>query len=256
MWRLNSMKKNILTIVLIILMAFIPLSIYAENDINSNYKANVVFKYIKEEQKELEGFPEIGCKAAYVADPNTGKVLYEKNAHEVLYPASTTKILTALLAMEKCQMNDTAVVSQHALSLVPAGYSNASLQAGEEHTIKDLLYALLLPSANEAANVLAEHISGSIEEFAKLCNNRAKELGCENLHFVNANGMHDENHYCSAYDLYLVAKECRKHEVFNEIVKTKTYDLPSTKIYPWKRTIKNTNELLLPGTYYYSIALA
>lgn len=194
----------------------------------------------------------ICCKAAYVAEPNTGKVIYEKNAHEALYPASTTKILTALVTMENCRMTDTAVVSQHALDLVPSGYSNAKLQAGEEFTIRDLLYALLIPSANEAANVLAEHVSGSIEDFAALCNKRAKELGCETLHFVNPNGMHNEDHYCSAYDLYLIAKECRKNEIFNEIVKTKTYSLPSTKVYPGTRTLKTTNEMLLPGTYYYS----
>ena len=110
---------------------------------------------------------------------------------------------------------------------------------------------MLLPSANEAANVLAEHISGNIEEFANLCNKRAEELGCETLHFVNANGMHDENHYCSAYDLYLVAKECQKYDIFNEIVKTKTYTLPSTNLYSGKRIIENTNELLFSGTYYY-----
>ncbi len=115
----------------------------------------------------------------------------------------------------------------------------------------NLLYALILPSANEAANVLAEHVSGSVESFAQLCNDRAKQLGCETLHFTNANGMQDENYYCSAYDLYLIAKECRKHEIFNDIVKTKTYTLPSTDIYPNKRTIKTTNELLLSGKYNY-----
>ena len=97
-------------------------------------------------------------------------------------------------------MTDKATVSKRALDLVPAGYSNAKLQVGEELTIQDLLYALLIPSANEAANVLAEHVSGSVEAFVELCNNRAKELGCENLHFVNTNGMHDENHYCPAYE--------------------------------------------------------
>lgn len=250
------MRKKVLVYVLIIFMIILPISVYAENNVDSNYdanyKANVTLKYNKEEQKKLENIPNVGCKAVYIANPDTGKVIYEKNAHEKMYPASTTKVLTALLTLENCKMTDKAVVSQHAIDLVPEGYSNASLKAKEEHTIKDLLYALLLPSANEAANVLAEHISGSIEEFAQLCNKRAKELGCETLNFVNANGLHDENHYCSAYDLYLIAKECQKYDVFNEIVKTKTYSLPSTKLYTGKRILNNTNELLLPGTYYYS----
>lgn len=246
------MKKNLLISFLILLMILFPISVYAKDNTSSDSKANITLEYNQEDQKLLENIPEVGCKAVFVANPVTGKIIYEKNAHEKMYPASTTKILTALVAMEKCEMTDTAIVSQHALDLVPEGYSNAKLQAGEEHTIKDLLYALLLPSANEAANVLAEHVSGSVEEFAELCNKRAKELGCETLHFVNANGLHDENHYCSAYDLYLVAKECQKYDIFNEIVKTKTYNLPSTDSYPDVRTIKNTNELLFSGTYYYS----
>ena len=246
------MKKKVLIYLLVILMLLMPIYTYAENGLNSTNKSNITVKYVQEEQKKIENTPVIGCKAAYVAEPITGKVIYEKNAHEKMYPASTTKILTALVVMEKCEMNETAMVSKHALDIVPNGYSNANLKEGESHTIKDLLYALMLPSANEAANVLAEHVSGSVEKFAELCNSRAKELGCENLHFLNANGMHDENHYCTAYDLYLIAKECQKHEEFNEIVKTKDYTLPSTKIYPGKRTIRNTNELLFPGTYYYS----
>ena len=245
-------KKNLIILFIILFIIIIPISVFAENESNSEYKANIEFKYNKDEQKDLSNNISIGCKAVYIAEPTTGKIIYEKNAHQKMFPASTTKILTALMAMEKCKMTDTAVVSQHAIDMVPEGYSNASLQVGEEHTIKDLLYALLLPSANEAANVLAEHISGSIEAFSELCNTRAKELGCETLHFTNANGLHDENHYCSAYDLYLIAKECQKYEIFNEIVKTKNYSLPSTQKYAGTRIIKNTNELLFSGTYYYS----
>lgn len=242
-------KKAFITILIVLLLVF-PICSYAE--IDSDYTPNITFEYKQEDQEILSNTPIVGCKAAYVAEPLTGKVIYEKNAHEPMYPASTTKILTALVVMENCQMTDKATVSKRALDLVPAGYSNAKLQVGEELTIQDLLYALLIPSANEAANVLAEHVSGSVEAFVELCNNRAKELGCENLHFVNTNGMHDENHYCSAYDLYLIAKECRKYDVFNEIVKTKSFTVPATNIYPRDdRTFQNTNELLLSGTYYY-----
>ena len=239
-------RKTFNKIILFLLIAcfvIAPISVFAN-------EANI--EYIPEEQKVFEDIPVIGCKAAYVVEPTTGKILYEKNAHEKMYPASTTKILTALLAMEKCQMDDKAVVSQRAIDLVPEEYSGANLRVGEEIAISDLLYALLIPSANEAANVLAEHISGSVEEFAELCNNRAKELGCEMLHFVNPNGIHDENHYCSAYDLYLIAKECQKYEIFNEIVKTKKFTLPATNMYPTAdRTFTNTNEMLLNGRYNY-----
>ena len=240
------MKKKFLTSILMIIMLLAPISVYADGEVN--------FKYNKDEQKVLETVPQIGCKAAYIAEPSTGKIIYEKNAHEKLYPASTTKILTALVVMEKCQLTDKAKVSKKAISLVPEGYSNANLKVGEEIDIKTLLYALLIPSANEAANVLAEHVSGSVEEFANLCNTRAKELGCENLHFVNPNGIHNSDHYCTAYDLYLIAKECQKHEVFNEIVKTTSFTVPATNIYTKNdRTFKNTNYMILPNykSYYY-----
>ena len=227
------------------MILLIPINVHAE-------EVDIVLEYAKDEQSEADNIPTLGSKAVFIANPDTGKVFYEMNAHEKMYPASTTKILTALVTLENCQMTDVATVSQRALDLVPPGYSNANLQAGETLTIKDLLYALLLPSANEAANVLAEHVSGSVEEFVELCNRRALELGCETLHFTNTNGMHDENHYCSAYDLYLIAKECQKYDIFNEIVKTRTYTLPSTDLYPGERVIKNTNELIHPGTYYYS----
>lgn len=245
------MKKKILISILSILsilMLLVPISVYAD------YESEVTFKYNKEEQKVLDNVPKIGCKAAYIVEPNTGKVIYEKNAHEKMYPASTTKILTALVVLEKCKLTDKAVVSKKAIDLVPEGYSNPVLKVGEELSISDLLCALLIPSSNEAANVLAEHVSGNIEDFAKLCNNRAKELGCENLHFVNPNGIHDSNHYCTAYDLYLIAKECRKYDIFNDIVKRTSFTLPATNIYPRNdRILKNTNYLILPNSssYYY-----
>ena len=270
------MKKNVLISIIMTCILVSPIRVYADNNINTNNdnannviiynpsanydvssenKSGIILKYNKDEQKILENTPKIGCKAAYIAEPTTGKVIYEKNAHEKMYPASTTKILTALVVLEKCQLTDKAIVSKNAINLVPSGYSNAKLQAGEELSISDLLYALLIPSANEAANVLAEHVSGSVEAFAELCNNRAKELGCETVHFVNPNGLHSEEHYCSAYDLYLIAKECQKYEAFNEIVKTKSFTLPATKIYPKQdRTFQNTNSLILPNSssYYYS----
>lgn len=255
------MKRIILISILILVILLSPVRILANNNINMNqknvtldYKSEITLKYKQDEQKIIENVPKIGCKAAYIVEPVSGKIIYEKNAHEKMYPASTTKILTALIAIEKCEMTDVAVVSRNAINLVPEGYSNAKLQVGERLSISDLLYVLLVPSANEAANVIAEHISGSVEAFAELCNSRAKDLGCETLHFTNPNGLHDNNHYCSAYDLYLIAKECQKHEIFNEIVKTKSFTLPATNAYSANdRIFTNTNYLILPNStsYYY-----
>lgn len=216
------------------------------------YTPSVTVSYAADGQSVIDGTPNTGCRAVFVADPDTGKVFYEKNAHAKMYPASTTKILTALLVIENCSLSETAQVSKLALDLVPSGYSNAKMREGEVFDIETLLYALLIPSANEAANVLAEYVGGSVEAFAEMCNARAKELGCENLHFVNPNGVHSEDHYCSAYDLYLIAKECFKHEIFRKIVSTKSFSLPATDIYRENdRFFYNTNELLQRGTYYY-----
>lgn len=266
------MIKKFFICFLTMCVLIVPINVYAnemleiKNDsylnetINSavederEFRPEIKIEYNQSNQKVLENSPKIGCKAAYVADSNTGKIFYEKNAHEKMYPASTSKILTALLVLENCKLDKKAVVTKNAIDLVPSGYSNALLKEGEEIDIKTLLKALLIPSANEAANVLAEYVSGSVEAFAELCNNRAKELGCENLHFVNPNGIHNENHYCTAYDLYLIAKECQKYDVFNEIVKTKSFTIPATKIYPKNdRTFENTNSLILPSSknYYY-----
>lgn len=265
------MKKRIIICILTVCLVFTPLTAFANDDVKELFAqgkfsysdtlyendeisggALLTFDYKKDEQKKNKKAPEIGCKAAYVADPVTGKVFYEKNAHSKMYPASTTKILTALVVLENCGIDEKVKVSQTAIDLMPEGYSNAGLVAGEELSVYTMLQALLIPSANEAAYALAEHVSGSVSAFAELCNKRAKELGCENLHFVNPNGVHDDNHYCSAYDLYLIAKECQKYEAFNEIVKMKSFTVPSSNIYKREdRTYDNTNELLASGQYYY-----
>lgn len=199
---------------------------------------------------------ELESEAAFLMERSTGNTLYEKNAEEKMYPASTTKILTAILAIENCDLNEMATVSKNAVSLVPKGYSNAGLVAGENLSIENLLYALMLNSANEAANVLAEHISGSIDEFCKLMNEKAKEIGCTNSNFVNTNGMHDENHYTTAKDLALIANYCMNNETFRKIVSTTTYELPDTNIIKMQRIMKNTNMLIFENSkYYYEYAI-
>ena len=212
----------------------------------------VAVEYHPDEQKTPETLPTVKSEAVYLADPDSGKVFFEKNAHKKMFPASTTKLLTALLVLENCTLEERAVVSPRAVNLVPAGYVTANLKVGESHTVRTLLQALLIPSANEAAFVLAEHVGGSVEAFASLCNQRAAELGCETLHFVNPNGIHDANHYCSAYDLFLIAKACCQFDTFREIVKTKSFTVPATDVYPASdRTFQNTNSLLLPSSSAY-----
>lgn len=203
----------------------------------------------------------IHSKAAVVIEETTGKVIYNKNAYERNYPASTTKILTAIIAIEECNLDETAVASEYAITSIPSGYTDANIQIGESLSIKDLLYAMMVKSANEAAVIIAEHISGNVDEFSKLMNKKAEEIGCKDSHFVNPNGVHDENHYSTAYDMAIIAQYCMKNETFRKIVSTTSYTLPATNMYESNdRTFSNSNTLIIKNNnarednYYYPYA--
>ena len=195
----------------------------------------------------------VNAKAALIVETNTGKIIYEKDIYEQNYPASVTKILTAILTIEKCELDDVATVSQSAISHIPTGYVIAPLFVGEQITIKDLLYALMLKSANDAAYVLAEHVGGSVDGFSEMMNKKAEELGCKNTHFVNPNGIHNQNHYTTAYDMYLISNYAMKNEKFKEVVSTYEYTLSPTNKHPLKdRIMKNTNNFVNPKNAYYN----
>lgn len=194
-------------------------------------------------------------------ESKTGKIIYEKNAYEKCYPASTTKIMTAILTLEYCKLTDVATASYEAVFSVPVGYTNANIQVGEELTINQLLHVLLIQSANEAANVLAEHIAGSVESFSTMMNSKAVELGCLNTNFVNPNGVHNTNHYSTAYDLSLIGRYAMQNETFRQIVATTIYTLPASNKYPKNdRVFATTNPLLRENSsdkvdnYYYEYA--
>ena len=198
-----------------------------------------------------ENEPTIYSEGAVLIEANTGTVLYEKNSNEKLEPASTTKILTALLATEKCDLNEVATANNTAIKGIPSNYAIADIRVGEQFTIEQLLNVMLIHSANEAANVIAEHIAGSQEEFAKMMNERAKELGCKNSNFVNANGLENENHYTTAYDLALIMKQCIKNDVFKKILLTDKCTLPATELNSEERIFQNNNSLIEKGDKYY-----
>lgn len=198
-----------------------------------------------------ENMPNIYSESAILIEAQTGKILYDKDIYSKKYPASTTKILTAIIAIEKCDLDEKAIASHTAIFSVKSGYSIANIQEGESFTIRELLDVLMLQSANEAANVIAEHISGSVEEFAKLMNNKAKEIGCINSNFVNANGAHNDNHYSTAYDLAMIAKYCMQNQTFRDLVVKQDCSLPTTEIYGEERIFKNTNSLMQQNSRYY-----
>ena len=187
-----------------------------------------------------------------LVDAETGKTLYSKNAFEQRFPASTTKLMTAILTLENCKLTDVATVSHDAIFNVPVGYSHASLQEGEELTIEELLNVLLIPSANDAAFVLAEHIAGSVDKFSEMMNNKAKEIGCLNTHFVNPNGIHADDHYSTAYDLSLIGRYAMQFDDIMRIAAVSQYTLPKTNKYDREDRIFNaTNGLITPNDEYY-----
>lgn len=203
----------------------------------------------------------IDSPAGILMDLSTGKVLYEKNMNEKKYPASLTKVLTAIVVLENCQLDELATVSYNAVMSLSSGYVTANLQMGEELTVEQLLYVLMVGSSNDAAIVLAEHISGSQEEFANLMNKKAEEIGCLNSHFVNPNGVHNKNHYSTAYDLALIAKYAMQNEEFRKLASTTSYKLPATAKYEREdRLFTTTNSLLIVNNngradnYYYKYA--
>lgn len=200
----------------------------------------------------------LNSEAAILVEVSTGRIIYEKNSTKQMYPASTTKILTAILVIENCDLTEIVTVRESALSNIPSGYVTCNLQVGEELSVNDLLYALMIPSANDAAYVLAEHVAGSVNAFSTMMNDKARELGCTGTHFVNPNGIHDDSHYSTAYDLYIIANYAMKNEVFRKIVATTEYILPATNKYPNEdRVLQTTNELLNENSknYYYKNAI-
>ena len=194
--------------------------------------------------------PSLYSQSAILIDSKTGKVLYSKNADKKMYPASTTKILTAILTLENCNLDEKVTVSHDAIASIPDGYSSASLQFGEELTIEQLLQFLIIHSANDAANVLAEHVGGSIESFVSMMNTKVYELGLSNTHFTNAFGMHNDNHYTTAQDLAIIMNYCIKNEDFRRISGKASCAIPATNKYD-ARSYTSTNALIIPNSYMY-----
>jgi D-alanyl-D-alanine carboxypeptidase (penicillin-binding protein 5/6) len=166
------------------------------------------------------GAPQVQARAAVLMDAETGQVLFAKNAHQPLPPASLTKIMTAIVVLERCDLDAGVKASQRAVN---AKASSMHLRVGETVKVRDLLYALMLRSANDAAIALAEHTAGSVEAFAALMNEKAKSLGAKHTHFVNPHGLHDPRHLSTAYDLALITRYAMENETFRAIVKAPYY---------------------------------
>ena len=236
---------NLIFLAIFILIYLLPGSVLAQNIIN-NENDNI--------KSEEDVFKQIQAPNLILAETNTGRILYERNADEKIYPASLTKLMTAILVIENCELDEIVTVSEDAVFSVPSGYVNANLQVGEEITVEDLLYVMLIPSANDAANALAEHVGGSIESFSTMMNSRAKELGCNNSNFTNPSGLHQEEHFTTTRDLFLISQKAMENKLIEKILGTITYTLPSTNKYTnAPRTFITTNYMIRKSLtkYYY-----
>lgn len=226
-------KMSLLLMIVICVVSFvnyIPSKIFAQNE------------------------PIIQSDSAILMDAKTGTILYEKNIHKKQFPASITKIMTALLAVENGNLEDTITFSYNAVHNIEFGSSHIGMREGEQITLNDALHGMLLMSANEVSNGIAEYIDGSVEKFAEHMTQRAKEIGAYNTNFVNPHGLHDENHYTTAYDMALIAREAFKYDVFREIIGTTTYTIAPTNIVDEPRYLAHQHRLFnkkaFPGSYY------
>lgn len=191
----------------------------------------------------------LSCESAVVIDAATGMVLFEQKAHKKQYPASITKILTTLVALENSSLGETVTFSHDAIFGIEAGSSNVAVNVGEKLTMEQCLYAIMLESANEVCLGVAEHIAGNVSSYVDMMNSKIKELGLKNTHFANPNGLHDDNHYTSAYDIAMISREALKNDTFRKITGTKTYTLPPTNKQKLQRYWTNHHDMLSGRRY-------
>lgn len=246
--------KKILALLLAFCLVFcIPCTSYATAEDEENEEATTEHPETTEYPDDPAREPDLVANSAIVMDAASGQILYEKNAKEKKYPASITKIMTVILALEKnTNMNETITISENAVWDVDRTSSLIGLDVGEQITFGDCVYAAMLYSDNTCAYTLAEYVAGNIQSFADIMNAKAKELGCENTHFVTPNGLHDDNHYSCAYDMALITKYAMQNEAFRTIAGTLSYVVPATNLAEEERALWNKNKLMNPAepSYY------
>ena len=203
--------------------------------------------YLEIQSNNIKNWPQgavVNAEAAIVMDADTGAILYAKNIDQKEYPASITKIMTTLLALEKGNLKDTVKFSEYAVYSIEYNSSHLGMTEGEELTLEQCLYGIMLASANEVSNAVAEHIGGDVETFVKMMNKRAKQLGCTGTHFVNPHGLHDDNHYVTARDMALISREAFNNKMFRKIIKTVEYHFPETNLVDEKRYFINHHKMI------------
>ena len=259
-----NIKRHIMRLLSSVLCSaviFTSITAYAEIDYEAEMENR---KSLPIQSNEIPDWPEgpaIGAQSAILMEMNTHTILYAKNIDEKLYPASTTKILTCLLAAQNCNLNDTVTFSHSAVYEVPSDGSNMGMDEGESITLEQAMYGVLVGSANEAASAVGEHVAACLgkeattQAFAEIMNEKASALGCKNTHFVNANGLYDDNHYTSAYDLALIGCEFFNNEILCKMSSTPTYNIPPTATQPDDIWINSKNKLFKNREFAYPYLL-
>ena len=231
------MKKRFLPVLMALSMILPTFAAFAE-EVTPETTAN-------------QSSPAIVAETAILMDAASGEILYEKNADQKMYPASITKLMTILLALEHGKLTDKITFSHDAVYSIEPGSAHIAIQEGETLTLEQVLRAIILRSANEASNGVAEYVDGSTEAFAKHMTERAKELGCKNTNFLNANGLHNENHYTTARDMALIAKELLKHEEYRSMMSETYYEIPPTNKQTEVRYLHGQHQMLNENSLYY-----
>ena len=243
----NFLSKILINLILFIFINYLFFSSYADDYIENEQTIDVSTEILEtnSNNSSIIEASSINSRACIVFDRNSKMILYGKNEQKQVKMASTTKIMTATIVIENCNLSDTVEVSKKAAS---TGGSKLGLKSGDKITIKDLLYGLMLVSGNDAAVALAEHVGGDIQGFADLMNNKANELGLTNTHYESPHGLDSDGHYTTAYELAKLADYALKNETFSKIVGTKNY---TVTINGYPKNLSNTNELLgnLNGVY-------
>ena len=223
---------KVMTCLFSMILCLNTITIYGDNNINSD--------------SSWPAAPKVNGTSAILMDARSGAILYEKKSTKKMYPASITKILTALICLEQCKMDDLVTFSYDSVYSLSYGDAHIAIDQNEKVAVKDCLYGLLLASANEVANGLAEHVSDSNEEFGKLMTNRAKEAGALNSNFTNPSGLHNKKHYTTAYDMAMITRQALKLPDFVTISGTTSYIIPPTNKCDENRPVNNKHRMVWP----------
>lgn len=236
-----KLKKIIsFTLLFIILISTTSFAVENTDEINSTILKNNINQTVGKTANQNETDLKLFCESCILVECSTQKTAYEKNSEKKIYPASTTKLLTAVITLDKCNLTDTVTITNEMVNGIPPGYTIAYLQPGETYTIEELLNLLLIPSANDAGYALAIHMSGSIANFANVMNETAKSFGCTNSNFTNPSGIHNVNHYSTARDLSLISLNALRYTEIVEIGSKTQYTIHG-------KTFETTNTLIKPN---------